>query len=218
MKIYFKTSFEESIAKIVSQETWWYKTYSFLRWDMWRFFSNIWRFRKELYEHRWWDYHFTLQMLYRSIAIMEKGMHDGLEVRQSRGKKIQKMQRLLELLDNKINDNYTELAEKELGYELVMRGFEFEEVNRSDENSKRLYQLVDNETDEEKELNRKIFDKARELEEAQWDEIWEILKGKKYGDGSKQMLDIMQEKVAIKNKEQDWNDWFDGTGLRGWWD
>jgi hypothetical protein len=157
-------------------------------------------------------------MLYRSIAIMEKGMHNGLEVRQSRDKKIQKMQRLLELLDNKINDNYTELAEKELGYELVMRGFEFEEIDRADENGEKLYQLVDNETDEEKELNRKIFDKARELEEVQWDEIWEILKGKKYGDGSEQLLNIMQEKTTTDNKEQDWNDWFDGTGLRGWWD
>jgi hypothetical protein len=218
MKLNITDTFTKSLKRLVMHQSWWYKTYSFLRWDMWRFFSNIWKFRKELYEHRWWDYHFTLQMLYRSIAIMEKGMHNGLEIRQNRDKKIQKMQRLMELLDNKINDNYTELAEKELGYELVMRGFEFEEIDRADENGEKLYQLVDNETDEEKELNRKIFDKARELEEVQWDEIWEILKGKKYGDGSEQLLDIMQEKTTTDNKEQDWNDWFDGTGLRGWWD
>jgi hypothetical protein len=217
MKVNITDTFTNSLKKLVMHESWWYKTYSFLRWDMWSFFSNIWKFRKELYQHRWWDYHFTLQMLYRSIAIMEKGMHNGLEIRQNRDKKIQKMQRLMELLDNKINDNYTELAEKELGYELVMRGFEFEEIDRADENGEKLYQLVDNETDEEKELNRKIFDKARELEEVQWDEIWEILKGKKYGDGSEQLLDVIQKK-STTDREKDWNDWFDGTGLRGWWD
>jgi hypothetical protein len=157
-------------------------------------------------------------MLYRSIAIMEKGMHNGLEVRQNRDKKIQKMQRLMELLDNKIDDKYIELAEKELGYELVMKGFNFEEIDKTDGNGEKLYQMVDNETDEEKELNRKIYDKARELEEAQWAEIWEILKGKNYGDGSEQLLDIMQKKTATDNKEKDWNDWFDGSGLRGWWD
>ena len=217
MKVNITDTFAKSLKKMIDHQTWWYKTYSFLRWDVWNFFSNVWKFRKELWEHRWWDYHFTLQMLYRSIAIMEKGMHNGLEVRQSRDKKIQKMQRLMELLDNKIDDKYIELAEKELGYELVMRGFEFEEIDRTDEDGEKLYQMIDNETDEEKELNRKIFDKARELEEAQWDEIWEILKGKKYEDGSEQLLDIMQEKDT-KNTEKDWNDWFDGSGLRGWWD
>ena len=218
MKVNITDTFTKSLKRMINYQTWWYKTYSFLRWDVWHFFSNIWKFRKELYQHRWWDYHFTLQMLYRSIAIMEKGMHAGLEVRESRDKKIQKMQRLMELLDNKINDKYIELAEKELGYELVMKGFEFEEIDRTYGNGEKLYQMVDNETDEEKELNRKIFKKSTEIEEMQWNEIWEILKGKKYGDGSEQLLDIMQEKTTTDNKKQDWNDWFDGTGLRGWWD
>jgi hypothetical protein len=218
MKINITDTFTNSLKKLAMHESWWYKTYSFLRWDVWYFLSNIWKFRKELYEHRWWDYHFTLQMLYRSIAIMEKGMHDGLEIRESRDKKIQKMQRLMELLDNKINDKCIEIAEKELGYEMIMREWKFEEIDRTDSNGEKLYQMIDTETDEERELNRKILDKTSEIEEMQWNEIWEILKGKNFGDGSNKLMDVMQEKSTIDTNEHDWNDWFDGTGLRGWWD
>jgi hypothetical protein len=213
MKINITDTFSKSLSKLSMHQTWWYKTYSFIRWDVWHFFSNVWKFRKELYEHRWWDYRFTLQMLYRSITIMEKGMHAGLEVRESREKKIQKMQRLLVLLDNKINDTYIELAEKELGYEMISKGFEFEEVEETNSNGKKLYRLADNETEEEKELNRKIFDRARELEKYQWDETWEILKGQ----DNTEYIDMIQQKDTT-GKQKDWNDWFDGSGLRGWWD
>jgi hypothetical protein len=218
MKVQFADTFTKSLKRMINHQSWWYKTYSFLRWDIWHFFSNVWKFRKELYEHRWWDYHFTLQMLYRSIAIMEKGMHAGLEIRESRDKKIQKMQRLMELLDNKINDKYIEIAEKELGYEMIMKEWKFEEIDRTDSNGEKLYQMIDTETDEERELNRKIIDKTSEIEEMQWNEIWEILKGKNFGDGSNKLMDVMQEKSTIDTNEHDWNDWFDGTGLRGWWD
>jgi len=213
MKVNITDTFTKSLKRLMMHESWWYKTYSFIRWDVWHFFSNVWKFRKELYEHRWWDYHFTLQMLYRSIAIMEKGMHAGLEVRESREKKIQKMQRLLVLLDNKINDTYIELAEKELGYEMISKGFEFEEVEETESTGKKLYRLADNETEEERELNRKIFDRARELEKEQWDEIWEILKGQ----DNTEYIDMIQQKDAT-GKQKDWNDWFDGSGIRGWWD
>ena len=185
------------------------------RYDIWRFLGNIWRFRKELWNHAWWDYHFTLQMLYRSISVMEKGMHNGLEVRETRDKKIQKMQRLLYLLKNKIDDNYINLAEEELGIKMVLHPWEFKEIDRKDSDGGPLYELIDKDTPEEKEINRKIFDKAREIEEEHWNEIWEILKGQNHN----QMLDIIQEKDSQSNKEKkDWNDWFDGSGLRGWWD
>jgi hypothetical protein len=212
------------MKKIIENIKAWYKystlekIYDIIRYDIWRFLANIWRFRKELWNHAWWDYHFTLQMLYRSISIMEKGMHKGLEVRQTRDKKIQKMQRLLYLLENKIDDKYIDIAEKELGYDLVLHDWEFKEIDRLDSNGEPLYEIIDNDTPEEKEINNNIFKRAREIEEEEWDEIWEILKGKKYNDGSEQILDVMQEKTVTDNKEKDWNDWFDGTGLRGWWD
>jgi hypothetical protein len=212
------------MKKIIENIRLWYKystlerIYDIIRYDIWRFLANIWRFRKELWNHAWWDYHFTLQMLYRSISIMEKGMHNGYEVRQTRDKKIQKMQRLLYLLENKIDDKYVDIAEKELGSELILHEWEFKKIDRLDSNGEPLYELIDIDTPEEKEINKNIFKKAREIEEEEWNEIWEILKGQNYDDGSEQVLDVMQEKTINDNKEKDWNDWFDGTGLRGWWD
>jgi hypothetical protein len=218
MKVNITDTFTKSLKRLIMKESWWYKIYSVLRWELWIFLSNIWKFRKELWKFRWWDYHFTLQMMRRSFSIMEKGMHAGLEVRMSRDKKIKQMQRLIELLNNKIEDKYTELAEKELGYEIVFKGFEFEEIDKLDSSGEKLYQLVDNETEDEKKLNRIIYDKGREIEEEQWKEIWRILEGQDIGDYSNQMLDVMQPKETETKGEKDWNDWFDGTGLRGWWD
>lgn len=185
------------------------------RYDIWRFLKNIWRFRKELWNHSWWDYRYTLQMLYRSISIMEKGMHNGLEIRPTRNKKIEKMQRLLYLLENKIEDKYIDLAENELGLEIILHPWEFIEIDKTDSSGEKYYELLDKDTPEEKEINRKIFDRAREIEEEQWNEIWEILKGQDHN----QYLDIIQEKEHKSNKEEnDLDNWFDGSGLRGWWD
>ena len=191
MKIQFADSFTKSLKTMVNHQTWWYKTYEFIRWDIWYFFKNIWRFRKELYSHRWWDSRFTLEMLERSLIIMEKGMHGGLEVRESRDKKIQKMQRAIELLQNRREDNYTERAESELG-NLIMRDWEFEDVGDG------LYQIKDTDTIDEKEHNRRVFQRSHEIEEAEWKELWEIFKGTRY---SKQ----------YGNK-------YDGTDMRSWWD
>lgn len=218
MKVNITDTFAKSLKKLINHDSWLYKTYSFFRWDLWGFLSNIWKFRKELWEFRWWDYHFTLQMMRRSFTIMEKEMHDGLEVRESRDKKIKQMQRLIKLLDNNIEDRYIELAEKELGYEIVFKGFEFGEIDKLDSNGEKLYQMVDNETDEERKLNKAIYDRSREIEEEQWKEIWRILEGQNVGDYSNQMLSVMQLKETENKEEKDWNDWFDGTGLRGWWD
>lgn len=199
------------------KQNWWYKVYEFFRYDIWYFIGNIWKFRKELWEHRWWDYTFTLQMLYRSISIMEKEMHNGLEIKESRDKKIQKMQRLLQLLDNKINDRYIEIAEKELGYEMILNGFNFEEIDETDSNGEKLYRMVDNETDEEKELNTRLIDRSREIEESEWSEIWQIMKGQDVSNYFHDQIDVTPED-SDKPTKKNYNDWFDGTGLRGWWD
>jgi hypothetical protein len=63
--------------------------------------------------------------------------------------------------------------------------------------------LVDNETKEESDHNSKVFKRAREIEEQEWNELFELLKGQNY-----------------KNfdKDVDWWQQFDGTGIRGWWD
>ena len=73
METQFTNTFFDSLKRLVRQQTWWYKTYSTIRYDIPHFIKNIYRFRKELYSHDWWDYRYTLNMLERSLIIMEAG-------------------------------------------------------------------------------------------------------------------------------------------------
>ena len=126
MKVEFKDTFFESVEKLVWYDTKLWKVWSAIRYDIPLFFKNIWRFRKELYSHQWWDYRFTLEMLYRSISIMEKGLSkDGMELSESRDKKLKQIRRVLELLKHKLDDDYIERAEKVLG-EISWKELEWE--------------------------------------------------------------------------------------------
>ena len=92
MKVEFKDSFFESLEKLVWYDTKLWKVWSAIRYDIPLFFKNIWRFRKELYNHQWWDYRFTLEMLYRSLSIMVVKLEkDGIEVDSSRMKKVERL-------------------------------------------------------------------------------------------------------------------------------
>ena len=171
-----------------------YKIWEFFRRGLPTFFKNIWRFRKELYSHDWWDYTFTLEILYRSLVIMEEGMSKkGMEVAETRNVKVKQIRRAIELLKHKLDDDYLERVEAELG--------PINYTNFLDEkNWKKLeggnYELIDNDTPDEKKHSRKVFKTARTLEEKEWKELWTIIKG---------------------NKFTSWEE-FDGTDLRNWWD
>jgi len=192
MDVQFTDSFWKSLKTMNRHQTWWYKTYELFRYNIPLFFKNIWRFRKELYNHQWWDYRFTLEMLYRSLSIMVAKLEtDGIEEDGSRGKKVQKIKRALELLKHKLDDDYVNRAEVELG-ELPRKPFEFEKMEDGN------YLLVDNDTPAEREHAQKIYKRAREIEDTEWKELWEIFKGTKF------------------SKKFGWA--YDGSDMRGWWD
>ena len=192
MKVEFKDSFFESVEKLVWYDSNLWKVWAAIRYDIPLFFKNVWRFRKELYNHQWWDYRFTLEMMYRSLSIMVVRLEkDGIEEDVSRGKKVAKIKRALELLKHKLDDDYVERAEAELG-ELVLSDFEFEKTEEGN------YKMVDLliETASVRKHNRKVFKRASDIEETEWKELWDIFKGKKFT--------TMDD--------------FDGSDLRGWWD
>lgn len=192
MKVEFKDSFFESVEKLVWYDTNLWKVWAAIRYDIPLFFKNVWRFRKELYNHQWWDYHFTLEMLYRSLSIMVVRLEkDGIEEDVSRGKKVQKIKRALELLKHKLDDDYVERAQAELG-ELILSDWEFE---KTEEGNYRMIDLVI-ETASARKHNRKVFKRASDIEEKEWKELWDIFKGKKF--------------TTMES--------FDGSDLRGWWD
>jgi len=119
---------------------------------------------------------------------MEKGMSEkGIEADETREPKIKAMKRAIELLRNNRYDNYIERAEGELG-KLVFHDFYVDESGK----------LVDNDTLDEKQHNRKVFQRAQEIEDKEWKELWEIFKG-------------------TRNSKR-YSKKYDGTDMRAWWD
>jgi hypothetical protein len=70
-------------------------------------------------------------------------------------------------------------------------------------------------TDEERIHNKKVFERAREIEDSEWNELWSIIQGQNV----KEYSEIYNSKTDEEKKEGDvWNNWFDGSGIKGWWD
>ena len=199
MDIKFADTFDDSIKRLIRHNTWWYKTYELFRYDLPRFFKNIWRFRKPLWNHYWFDHHSSLTFLEVSLTHISDNVEKrGNEVDGPRLKKVAAMRRVVELIKNYNEDNYIDMAEKELG-ELILHDWEFKYVP----DKPGFSQLVDNDTDEERVHNRKVFDRAREIEKQEWDELFVILKGQDY---------------TKFDEDIDWYEQFDGSGIKGWWD
>lgn len=199
MDIKFADTFGDSIKRLILHNTWWYKTYKLFRYDLPRFFKNVWTFRKALWNHYWFDHHGTLMFLETGLTHISDTVEKyGHEVDESRLKKVDAMRRAIKLIQNYNNDSYIDMAETELG-ELVLHDWEFEPVPDNPEYS----QMVDKDTPEEKEHNSKVFARAREIQEKEWDELFLILKGQDY---------------TKFDEDIDWDKQFDGSGLRGWWD
>ena len=198
MEIEFAESFGDSIKTLVRHNSWWYKSYELFRYDIPRFFKNVWIFRKSLWNHYWFDHHGTLMFLETGLThISDTVEKRGNEVDESRLKKVAAMRSAIKLIKNYNEDKYIEIAEKELG-KLVFHDWEFESVP----NKPGYSQLVDNDTLEEKEHNSKVFTRAREIEKQEWNELFTILKGQ----------DCSKFDDNIDFYEQ-----FDGSGIKTWW-
>jgi len=165
-----------------------------------KFFYNFWLFRKDLYNYTWYNGESSLfPFMITALRDMAHNIEvQGNEVEESSSKKIMKMYLASAIMENFINDNFIERAEKELGG-LILHDWEF----KPSENHPGSFELVDKDLPEEKEHNIKIINRAQEIEESDWKELWSIFQGQDY---------------TKFDKDIDWNKQFDGTGLRGYWD
>ena len=200
MKITFADSFWKSMDTMRRNQTWWYKTYEVFRYKIPFFFRNLWYFRKELWEFRGWDYNFNLRLLSRSLQktahVME---YHGQEVEIYRMRKVNKIKRVVEILESIRESVYIDRAEKELGEIKNLDGWRMDRVD----------------TQEERQHNRMVFELARKIEDDEWNELWDILKGQnhqEYVDLTNSLSDEEKEKRDV------WNEWHDGSGMKGWWD
>lgn len=209
MKIKFKNTFFNSIKKLVYVDTFWYKTYSFIRYGIIRFIRNIWSFRKELYEYHRWDWRYQLMMMRRGFELEVKYITKyGHEIEISKDKKIEKMKRLIEISKWHEDDLFLELAEKELGYKYIIGKFEFKEEDQSKLNQEitkgqKYYELIDNSSKEDKEKNKKLTILSDKIQVDSFNELLSILKGQ----------DFKKFDTNI-----DWYKQFDGSGIQNWWD
>lgn len=211
MEVKIADTFTKSLKKLIRQQQWWYKTYHFFRYDIGRFFRNVWRFRKPLYHHYWWDHHSMLMFMETALTHMSDRMEkDGMEIEISRLKKVDKMRRVIEIIKNYNESMFIEMAEKELG-ELHIRPLEFEPANEEET----LFTLKDDLTEEQNKHNRKVYDRARQIEEQEWKEFCKILQGQDHKDYKKYEKTLTEEE---KKQTDQYYKWFDGSGLKGWWD
>lgn len=163
-------------------------------WDLFKynlpaFIKNLWLFRKALWQYRWYQGTNSL-FCFTSIALRDMAAGKaarGYEVAKTSDKKIEAVHRAAYIMECFSTDNFIELAEQELG-----------PLNLGN-----IIWVPNDETPKQKKHNRKVFARARELEELYWKELWIILEGQDY--------------TKFSN-EREWDDQFDGSGLRGWWD
>ena len=202
MNVKFKDTFFESFKRMINRERWYWKTWDLFRYDIPRFFRNLWLFRKNLWNHTWYNGDSSvLPWVKTAVDDMAWRIEKyGHEVDESRLKKVAKMKRLSYLIDVCVKDEFIDEAEKELGFKYVYYPFEFEEVLGND----KAYTLKQNETPEDKENNSKLLNRSHEIQKEYWEEICAIIKGPDYD--------------AMRASEEDWDKLYDGSDLRAWWD
>lgn len=185
MKTFFKDLFFRSLIKMGMYETWWYKIYDFIKYKIPRFFKNIWLFKKELIDFQSWDYSFNEQIFKRSLELTANYLEKyGFEEDVSRNKKILAIRRVIKLLQNEIDDNFLEQAEDELNSSYICTKLFDDQLAEADMTN-----------------NKMIVEKAIQIQEDQWTELWSIIKGNfKFSKGD------------------DWDEVFNGSDMRGWWD
>ena len=197
MKITFAPSFYKSLKRMMMQQTWWYKTYEVFRYNLPNFFRNLWWFRKELYNFRGWDYTHNLNLLSRSLEKTLIVLEKGNEISSSRLKKVEKMRRVIEIIKGIDESNYIDRAQKELGELKNLHGW-FNGVE---------------DTPEELEHNRKVIELSHQLEKDEWNELFDILKGKDIEE-----YKTLYNTLSKEEKKEAWDKWYDGSGMNYWWD
>jgi len=212
MKTQFGTTFFDSLKRMVNRERWYWKTWDLFRYDIPRFFSNLWLFRKNLWSHTWYNGDGSiLPWVKTAVDDMTWRIEKyGHEIDESRMKKVAKMKRLSYLIGVCVNDSFIEEAEKELGFEYVYRDLEFEEIegrtydNPLGEKNEKLYRIKENEAPKEKKRNSKILKRSRGIQKEYWGELCHIIKGPDYD--------------TIRASKKDFDELYDGSDIRAWWD
>ena len=158
-----------------------------------------------MWEYRPWDYGYTMDNLRQSLYLMSEYIDKrGLEVDESRRKKVYYMKRCIHLIDLLAQDDFHKQAEINLGKKLVIRPFRLEPIEGS--TSKRA---VSDDEPGDAENNWAIWIEASRLQKETWYELFDILKGEVHN------YDVFTKPEL---KEKAYEDYQNGKGIMNWWD
>lgn len=128
----------------------------------------------------------------------------GLEIDETRRKKVYYMRRCIHLIDLLAKDEFDQQAEINLGKKLILRPFRLEPIEGS--TSK---ELIFDDKPGDAEINWTIFVEAARLEKEAWCELFDILKGEVHN------YDVF---TKLELKEKAYEDYQNGKGIMNWWD
>jgi hypothetical protein len=211
MDVVLTDTFAKSLKRLRNRQRWFWKAWDCLRYDVPRFLKNLKTYSKDLWNTYPWDTHGALRLLRTNIRITADTIEKyGHEVDESRLKKIEKMRRAVDILNYHIEDDFIDLAEEQLG-KTVSDWVDF----AKDDKHPDWVKLVSKATEQEEKDNSAIYALARKLENDTWKELFEILHGQNVEEYRKLMENLTEEE---KKSEDHWYKWFDGSGMKGWWD
>jgi hypothetical protein len=182
-----------------------------MRYDLPRFLKNLRTYRKDLWNTYPFDIHGGLRLLRTNIQVTADTIEKyGNEIEDSRLKKIAKMRRAVEILNHHIDGDFVSLAELQLGKKLSnVVSFKRDEANQ------KVIKVIYAVTEQEEKNDAEIYDLARKIEKETWRELFDILHGRNYNEYEKYLEKFTDEE---KKRVDHWYEWFDGSGMLGWWD
>lgn len=144
--------------------------------DTKRGIKNLFKYFRIVWKMVPWDSHSIYMMLQFQIRILSSYIEKhGYEIEETKLPKIKNMKRCIEILDNIIKDNYTDICGFNYDYDIT-----WTPVESSKKDGKyTLFEMGTTETQEQQENNAKALKNAQILEEKEMNELCDLLKESK---------------------------------------
>ncbi len=172
------------------------KIWHLTRYQIPYFFRNIYFFRKELWQYNNFDYIPSLMLFKRSLIDLRTSNAYYSEIHVHGDLILNQMDRVIEILTYFCEDQFKELAEKELNKKYTHISFDLK---------KSLGVMLNSLSEQEEADNHEIMKLENKIQQDAWIELWSIIQGSP----------ILQ-KYLNENEGHD-DQIFDGTDMRNWW-
>ena len=186
-----------------------------------KYFKNLVRFNKAMWNYCPWDYHCQIELFAYGLEILANHMDRyGNEIDTPRKKKIAAIRELITLLRNgyedEVNDKYLGAGEEKV----ITHVTEYEDGSIG-------FETVDEESKKIQEASHKVYrEEYQKARNAYYDRVFAILRGQ---DDPYGLAEQIQTKIGEKREDETYDEYqkryedcyyefFDGTGIEGWWD